>query len=243
MQSILRVLNIVLSPVLTLSFASTFAGLTIAGRDAGDAMAGTAAGLVVLAVELALTQGPKHSVWLRRWLDPRAAFEGGWIQNVTAGQGGNAVGIFWFDYQSETDTFAVHGYAYSEDFQRWARWVSTHMFIDTVGLTATYQWDGEILGAPTPDPEKAGLTNLELRWPPAFALPLIGAGRVLHVGEGTRVKFDLYRITNRLLAELGLPFTLRQLRINEHDEEAKVVEAFLTKRHRPAAAQTAAARL
>jgi len=198
-------------------------------------MGGAAAGLVVLAVELALTQGPKHSAWLRRWLDPRAKFEGGWIQNVTAGQGGNAVGVFWLDYQSETDTFAVHGYAYSEDFQRWAKWVSTHMFIDTVGLTATYRWSGEILGGPTPETEKAGLTNLELRWPPAFALPLIGEGRVLHVGEGTRVRFSLHRITNRLLGDLGLPFTVRQLRINANDEEARVVQAFLLKRHHSAA--------
>jgi hypothetical protein len=239
MQSILRVLNIVLSPVLTLFFASKFTGITIAGRDAGDAMAGTAAGLVVLAVELALTQGPKHSVWLRRWLDPRAAFEGGWIQNVTAGQGGNAIGIFWLDYQSEKDTFAVRGYAYSANFQRWAKWVSTHMFIDTVGLTATYRWDGQILNGPTPEREKTGLTKLELRWPPpVFAQPLTGGGEVSHVGEGTYVTFDLYRITNRLLTELGLPFTLRQLRINAHDEEAKVVEAFLTKRHHRPPAQT-----
>jgi hypothetical protein len=85
-QAILRVINITCSPILTLVFASRFAGLRIGGREAGDAIGGTLAGLLILAVELALTQGPKHSVRLRRWLDPRAAFEGCWIQNVFEGR-------------------------------------------------------------------------------------------------------------------------------------------------------------
>ena len=37
MQAIIRAINIILSPILTLDLASKFSGLTIAGKDAGDA--------------------------------------------------------------------------------------------------------------------------------------------------------------------------------------------------------------
>ena len=86
---------------------------------------------------------------------------------------------------------------------------------------------------PTPDIEKSGLTDLELRRPPVLSVPKNGEGRVKHVGEGTRVKFRLRRVTNELLHDLGLPFTLRHLRINERDEEAQLVQALLRQRHPP----------
>jgi len=232
MQSVLRAVNIISSPALTLVFASRFQGLTIAGKDAGELVGGAAAGLVILAFEIALTQGPKHSAWLRRWLDPRSAFEGVWFQDVFEGHARNAIGMFSVDYEPEADSFRVRGYAYSSDGRRWAKWHSTHLFIDKGRLQATYRWEGELYDArPTPETEKSGLTDLELRWPPVFALPMTGEGRVWHVGEATRLKFQLRRVTKRLLEELGMSFTVRQLRINDHDEEAKLVEAFLQRRH------------
>jgi hypothetical protein len=232
-QSILRVVNIVLGPVLTLIFAAWFDGVTLAGRDAGDVLGGAAAGLVVLAAEIALTQGPKYSAWMRRWLDPRAAFEGVWFQDVFSGQRGNEVGLYFLDYLREGDSFAVVGHAYSSDGRVYAKWTSTHMFIDEDRLRSTYLWEGELLeGRRTPEVEKTGLTHMELRRPPVFALPMTGDGRVSHVGEGTRVEFKLHRITNRRLRELGLPFGIRQLRINARDEEAQLVKALLPLRSR-----------
>ena len=233
MQSVLRALNIILSPMLTLAFASGFQGVKIAGRDAGDLVGGAAAGLVVLGLEIVLTQGPKYSPWLRRWLDPRSAFEGVWLQDVFEGHPLNAIAMFSVDYERESDSFMVRGYAYSRDGQRSSEWTSTHVFIDKGRLKATYRWEGELLGArPTPKTEKTGLTDLELRWPPAFSLPMTGQGRVWHVGEDARLKFHLHRVTKRLLDELGMSFTIRQLRINAHDEEATLIRAFLQLRNR-----------
>lgn len=241
MQSVLRAVNIVLSPALTLYFSSQFHGVTVAGKDAGDAVAGAAAGLLVLVIEVALTEGPRHSAWLRRWLDSRAAFEGAWLQDVFEGQADNAIAIFRFDYRSEGDTFVVLGHAYSAAGEPWAKWTSTHMFIDKSRLTATYRWEGELLDRrPTPEAEKAGLTNLELRNPPLFSLPMTGEGRVMHVGEGTRVKFRLRRVTTDVLRELGLKFGLRQLQLNEHDEEAQLARAFLEQHDHRAERQVAA---
>jgi hypothetical protein len=236
MQSVLRALNIILSPVLTLAFASGFHGLRIAGKDAGDLVGGAAAGLVVLGLEIVLTHGPKYSVWLRRWLEPRSAFEGVWLQDVFEGHPLNVIGMFSVDYEREADSFVVRGSAYSPDGRPSAEWNSTHVFIDKGRLKATYRWEGELLGPrPTPKTDKTGLTDLELRWPPAFSLPMVGEGRVWHVGEDARLKFHLQRVTKRLLEELGMSFTIRQLRINAHDEEATLIKAYLQRRYRKSA--------
>lgn len=66
MQSLLRLVNVVVGPVLTLLLSSRLAGITIAGKEAGSILAGVAAGCIVLIVELALTRGPKWSPALRR---------------------------------------------------------------------------------------------------------------------------------------------------------------------------------
>jgi hypothetical protein len=64
---------------------------------------------------------------------------------------------------------------------------------------------------------------------PALSMPMVGDGRVLHLGENRLVRFQLLRVTNKRLKEHGLPFTLRQLRINANHEERKPVGAFLQK--------------
>ena len=57
-----------------------------------------------------------------------------------------------------------------------------------------------------------------------------GEGRVSHVGEVTRVKFRLHRVTKQMLRELNVPFTIRQLRLNADGEESQLVKALLGKR-------------
>jgi hypothetical protein len=226
-QTIIRVINILLGPILTLVFAARFAGVHIAGKEAGDALGGAFAGLLMLAVELGLTQGPKHSAWLRRWLDPRAAFEGVWLQDVAGGTE-NALGIFSMSYEPETDSFELSGHAYSLSGARWAKWTATHMFIDRRQLRATYRWEGDVLGpVPASESDKSGLTVLELRRPPPLSLPMSGDGEVFHVGEARRIKFRLRRVTARLLRDAGLDFTLRELRLDARDEEQRLAAAFL----------------
>lgn len=236
MQTIFRILNLILGPVLTLAFAARFAGNTVSGKDAGDAIGGALAGLIMLLVELALTQGPRHSAWLRRWLDPRAAFEGVWLQEVIRGTD-NALGIFTMDYDGDGDAYTLAGHAYALDGTRAARWSATHMFIDKRQLRATYRWEGDNLGpGPAASSDKSGLTVLDLRRPPAFTLPMSGDGTVLHVGEENRIKFELHRVSAQMLAELGLPFTLRDLRIDAHGEEARLAAAHLKARRASLAA-------
>jgi hypothetical protein len=230
MQSVFRILNVVLGPVLTLMFASHFAGAKIAGKDAGDPLGGVLAGLVMLAIELGLTQGPKHSARLRRWLDARAAFEGLWIQDVYEGPDGNRVAVFGIGYLREDDAFAVQGAAYSSDGRRFAIFESTHVFIDPKRYSATYLWKGEKLLEATDEKDKSGRAELSLRRPPALALPQTGEGSVSHLGEKTVVEFRLRRVTRPLLRNLGLGFSLRDLQLDANGEESRLAAAFI-RRH------------
>ena len=67
----------------------------------------------------------------------------------------------------------------------------------------------------------------------SLSLPMAGDGEVLHVGEARRIKFRLRRVTQPLIAELGLTFTLRELRIDAHDEESQLAKADLRARQAP----------
>jgi hypothetical protein len=87
-----------------------------------------------------------------------------------------------------------------------------------------------VLRRSAPEIQKSGLTELELARPPAFSLPMIGDGRVLHVREDKLVRFELLRVTSGQPKEYGSPFTVRKLRINADHEERKLVEVFLRKR-------------
>ena len=236
MQTFLRVLNLIAGPVLTLVFAARLSGLRISGNDAGKEIGGALAGLVMLAVELALSQGPKHSAWLRRWLDPRAAFEGVWLQENLSGTD-SPLSIFSMDYDGESDSYTLEGNAYSLDGRLGARWKSTHVFIDKRQLRTTYRWTGDVIGpAPGSESDKSGLAEMTLRKPPALSLPRTGDGQVVHVGEANRKQFRLRRVTTPLLAELGLPFTLRELRLDAHDEESRLAAADLRVRQAAKAA-------
>ncbi|MCK9684180.1 hypothetical protein [Scleromatobacter humisilvae] len=210
--------------------------LRISGSDAGKEIGGALAGLVMLAVELALSQGPKHSAWLCRWLDPRAAFEGVWLQENLGGTD-SALSIFSMDYDGESDSYRLDGNAYSLDGTRWALWRSTHVFIDASRLRTTYRWTGDLIGpAAGSESDKSGLAEMTLRKPPAFSLPMMGDGEVVHVGEANKKNFRLRRVTPQLLAELGLPFTLRALRLDAHDEDSRLAAADLRARQAPKAA-------
>jgi hypothetical protein len=232
MQTLLRLINIVLAPILTVVFAQMFA-VDFVGRQMGEkavaqALGVVAAGVTVLAIELVLGKGPKFSRFLRRWLDPRALFEGCWLQEVYAGQRGNRLGLFVFKYDRNSDAYSVAGNAYSEGGVRWAKWRSTQMFFTPRTAKAAYLWDGEVIGANEQlEHEKHGLTKLELRVPGAAMLPMRGEGSVSHLGEQSKVEFRLRRVTNTLLRELGLNFGLEALLLDEHDEETALARAFL----------------
>jgi hypothetical protein len=232
MKTLLRLINIVLAPILTVVFtqaiASRFAGNGVAEKDISQALGVVAAGVTVLTIELFLGTGPKLFRHVRRWLDPRALFEGFWIQEVYAGHPGNRLGCFAFKYDRRADTYSVTGNAYSESGARWAKFRSTQVFFTPGAAKVAYLWDGEVVGrADQPEFEKHGLSRLELRDLKPFRLPMSGDGNVLHLGEQSKLAFKLSRVTNAGLRKLGLEFKLTGLLLDGNNEESQLVKALL----------------
>jgi hypothetical protein len=232
MKTLLRLINIVLAPILTVVFtqaiAIRFARSAAAERDVSQALGVVAAGITVLSIELFLGTGPKLFRPVRRWLDPRAVFEGFWLQEVYAGHPGNRLGCFAFKYDRRTDTYSVTGNAYSESGARWAKFRSTHVFFTPGAAKVDYLWDGEVVGrADQPEFEKHGLSKLELRNLKSFRLPMSGDGSVLHLGEQSKLAFKLSRVTNSGLRKLGLNFELTDLLLDGDNEESQLVKAIL----------------
>src|SRR5262249_18054696 len=155
--------------------------------------------------------GPKRNAYLRSWVDRRAVFEGVWTQDVIQSQEGNDLAIFWIRYLPEADTFDVHGDAYSRNGRAFARWRSTQVFFDRQGLVITYLWQGDQLDKPTPAEEKSGYTRLELDASGTLSQPTSGYGKVIHLGEKLGVPFKTRRVTDAMLSELGLGFTVDSL--------------------------------
>ncbi len=106
-KTLVRTLNLLVVPLLTFWFASELVRSHVLTKDPKEAevIGGLLASLVMLATEFALTQGPKANAQLRRWLDPRAAFEGIWLQDVLIGPQDNDLAVFSVDYESDGDTY------------------------------------------------------------------------------------------------------------------------------------------
>jgi hypothetical protein len=229
MKTLLRLINIVLAPILTVVFTQAIAiklgGNAAAEKDLSQALGVVAAGMTVLSIEVFLGTGPKLFRSVRRWLDPRAVFEGFWIQEVYAGHPGNRFGFFAFKYDRHTDTYSVTGNAYSENGARWAKFRSTQVFFTPGAAKVAYLWDGEVVGRDDqPEFEKHGLSKLELRDLKPFSLPKSGDGSVLHLGEQTKLAFKLSRVTNSSLRKLGLEFKLTDLLLDGDNEEMRLVK-------------------
>jgi hypothetical protein len=232
MKTVLRVINIVLAPILTLLFVQAIArkigGVATDGKDVSQALGGAAAGVTVLTIELFLGKGPKVFRSARRWLDPRAVFEGFWIQKVYAGHEENRYGCVAIKYDRHDDNYSVTGNAYSESGQRSRKFRSTHVFFAPGEAKVDYLWDGEIIGTDDqPELEKHGLTKLSLRDPSLFRLPITGDGAISHLGEQSKLAFTLIRVTNSTLRELKLNFNLTDLLLDGNNEESQLVQKLL----------------
>jgi hypothetical protein len=232
MKTVLRLINIIFAPILTLLFVHAIARKMASdladGKDISQALGGAAAGATVLTIELFLGKGPKFFRFARRWLDPRAAFEGMWIQRVYAGHAENRYACLAIKYDRHEDNYSVTGNAYSESGQRSRKFRSTHVFFTAGEAKVDYLWDGEIIGRDDqPELEKHGLTKLTLRDPGVFKLPVSGDGAISHLDEKSKLAFTLTRVTNQTLRELNLNFDLTDLLLDGKNEEFQLVQKLL----------------
>ena len=161
---------------------------------------------VVALFEFLMVWAPKHFLWVRQLLDPRAIFADVWIQEkvrVFGSEGPqletpNRFSVFFIKYDSSIDNYSVKGRAYTGSGVEHARWDSedvVHFSKD--GRSMTYEFSGtimtEALGAE--DPRRKGFAILELSSDNA------GSGRVDHVAVNAILIFDFVRITVEWLAK------------------------------------------
>ncbi len=169
----------------------------------GDTGAGKVATAVVVAIVIALPEWlfvvlPRHSLTARRFLDPRAVWEGAWMQVVTsmrsteAGPESNRFALFVVIYAG--DRYRINGTAYDEHGLKAAqwRWVGSPTF-SRDGRELSYEWQGESTRRPNGDGGmgKSGLAKLELIDDES------GSGRVDHVAASVQLDFHLGRMSRK----------------------------------------------
>jgi hypothetical protein len=222
-----QAIAVVAAPVLTVvstAIVATHApGLD---KSASDAAGAAFAGLTVFGLTLAVGALPKRSRWWRRHFDPRAAFEGWWMQTHDKQ---DRASVFSFLYCADTDSFNVDGNAFCSGEDRLAHWRSTHVYFgsDRVG----YLWEGDSY-----EDQKwihrEGTTDMWLTSTGTRGQPQSGGGKVLHLQQERELRFDLQRITPRHLHSLLLT-DMRMQDLGDIAVQKRLAQAHLA-RHRAA---------
>jgi hypothetical protein len=204
-----QLLNAAVAPVLTVACTWLAADWLNLGDDLEKAFGAAAAGvLLFIALEL-IDDLPKRSSRWRRWMDPRAAYEGWWLQ---IHDGEDRVAVFSFLYSREGDTYRVVGQAFNSHGELLAEWHSTRVFFSTDALSASYLWEGKTFEVRPPVARK-GTTSWWVQRPGSRSvLPVSGRGEVLHLNQDRTLDFRVQRLTEQRVCELlGRPVVLDAL--------------------------------
>ena len=218
-----QLLSAAIAPVLTVVCTWLVADWLDIGADLEKALGATAAGvLLFIAIEL-IDDLPKRSSRWRRWTDPRAAYEGWWLQ---IHEGVDRVAVFSFLYSPEGDTYRAVGQAFDSRGELLAEWRSTRVFFSTGALSASYLWEGKTFEA-RPSVARKGTTSWSVQRPGSRrVLPVSGRGEVLHLNQDRTLDFRVQRLTEPRVRELlGRPLTLDAL--VDHELQRELAVAYL----------------
>jgi hypothetical protein len=194
-----QLLSAAVAPVLTVVCTWLVADWLEVGADLQKALGATAAGvLLFIAIEL-IDDLPKRSARWRRWTDPRAAFEGWWLQ---IHDGVDRVAVFSFLYSPEGDTYRAVGQSFDSRGELLAGWHSTRVFFSTGALSASYLWEGKTFEVRPPVSRK-GTTSWSVQRPGSRSvLPVSGRGEVLHLNQDRILDFRVQRLSEQRVQEL-----------------------------------------
>lgn len=190
--------NAAIAPILTvactLAVAVAFGFADELAKAVGAAIAGA---LLFVAIELT-DELPKRSQSWRRRIDPRAAFEGWWLQ---IHEKVDRVSVFSFLYVSEGDTYRAEGHAFNSRGELLAHWESTQTFFSTGARSAIYLWTGKNLEE-HPSVERNGTASWSVQRSAPRVLPCSGHGEVLHLNQERRLDFRVERLTRENVKSL-----------------------------------------
>jgi len=186
-----QLLNAAIAPVLTVACTVAVAGALGLADELAKAVGAAIAG-VLLFVAIELTDElPKRSWSWRRRVDPRAAFEGWWLQ---IHEKVDRAAVFSFLYIPDSDTYRAEGHAFDSKGELLAHWYSTQVFFSTGALSASYLWDGKSYEQ-EPPVERRGTTSWSVQRSSRRILPSSGHGEVLHLNQDRTLTFRAQRLT------------------------------------------------
>jgi hypothetical protein len=193
---ILRALESVLAVV------AGMATTLVLGEGNGSKLAavGVAAAAAIV-LEYLVAVAPKRWRWARAHLDPRAVFEGVWIQNVkhvaadTDVPKSNRFAIFTVTYSK--GQYLIEGTAYDREGREHSRWAATELIhFSPDGRSLTYLWRGTVMGGIEErgsELDRTGFCSLQL------SANGSAAGRVDHVSMRVTMIFNATRVTRELV--------------------------------------------
>ncbi len=218
-----QLLQAAIAPVLTVGCTWLVADLLHVGNDLEKAVGAALAGvLLFIAIELT-DELPKRSWRWRRRIDPRAAFEGWWLQ---VHDKVDRVSVFSCLYVIDGDSYRVEGHAFNSVGEMLAHWYSTQVFFSTGALSTSYLWAGKSYET-DPPVERQGTTTWSVQRSSGHrVLPTSGHGEVLHLNQDRTLVFRVQRLTTeRARTLLGRPVDLDAL--VDHDLQRELAVAYL----------------
>jgi hypothetical protein len=218
-KRVTQLLKAAAAPVLTVGCTWLVADILNLGQDLEKAIGAALAGVLLFVAIEVTDELPKRSRRWRRRIDPRAAFEGWWLQihdgwelqihdqaddiaDDRAVKKVDRVAIFLCRYVVDGDTYRVEGHAFGSTGDMVARWESTQVFFSTGALRSSYLWEGTSFESRQPT-NRRGTTDWSVqRSSSGRVLPTSGHGEVMHLNQDRRLFFRVQRLTSERIQSL-----------------------------------------
>jgi hypothetical protein len=222
------------SPLLTLA-CTALAAIYVVNDELRSALGAALAGLIGFVLLQLVETLPKKSLWWRRRFEPRAAFEGWWLQ---IHEGVDRASVFSFEYGGDADQYQAAGDAFNTTGEHLAHWESTDVFFSTGLRSASYLWEGTAKEAKKPkEANHAQPATQEYHWvarkgSTKFSIdrsfgrqPTTGLGEVHHLNLARAFEFRVRRVDRELLAKLKLRFAVDDL--GDFERRKELAKVFL----------------
>jgi hypothetical protein len=234
-KRVTQLLKAAAAPVLTVGCTWLVADILHVGQDLEKAIGAALAGVLLFVAIEVTDELPKRSRRWRRRIDPRAAFEGWWLQihdkiydsvDDGAAERVDRVAIFSCRYVVDGDTYRIDGEAFDSKGETLATWESTRVFFSTDALWSSYLWKGTTFES-RPPTKRQGTTNWSVqRSSSRRVLPTSGRGEVMHLNQDRRLFFRVQRLTPERI-QLLLGRAVEPDLLADHDLQKELALAFL----------------
>jgi len=179
-----------------------------AGDNVGKLVGAAVGAVLIFLIEWFVQWSPRHLGWARRLFDPRAVWEGVWLQVVetVTGSGGvrkadpNTCSVVRIDYVRAENGYELVGRAFDSKGDFAAKYASEKWPTFTRdGLILSYEWSGTVDDPTQPSQgvTRKGLASVRL----TSAEKDHGDGLVQHVGMNREMVVTMDRLTDEYIRD------------------------------------------